>query len=164
MKNIPFGNQVFSYYFERVTWAEAITRCTANNQRLLTIDSPEIQAAVEAHLRTIGMIGITTVWDTPLAPGYWLAGRDVVTEGIWRWLDGRQIPTRPGEPGYQNWYRQGGLNEPNAGSAGEDCLYANAILDASLNGRVIYPDILGGWFDGECTRLKYFICQSDASE
>ena len=146
-----------------MTYPEALARCAPAQQndptsRLLLITSVEIQDAVVSHLRdVIGELPPDN-WEAPIAPGYWVAGSDIEVEGVWRWTDGRQIPIFPGQPGYQNWYREGGFNEPSSTIAGEDCLYISAILD----GRDTFPNILGRWLDSACFVRKYFICQADA--
>ena len=165
VRRLRFENQIYSYYFERMTHPEAMLRCSPSQQngdrssRLLVIDRPEIQRAVETHLNTIGFIRSSTRWESRLAPGYWIGGRDVVVEGDWRWSDLRRtvIPTLPGQLGYQNWYRQAGRNEPRGTPPGEDCLYVNAIFN--LDG---FPNILGSWFSSVCFVRKFFICQADA--
>ena len=111
-----------------------------------------------SHLRDVIEELPPDIWESPIAPGYWVAGIDVEMEGVWRGWDGRQIPISPGQPGFQNWYREGGFNEPSATFRDEDCLYISAILNGT---NMIFPNILGRWLDSACFVRKYFICQAD---
>ena len=166
VRRLPYrnGNQIFSYFFDRMTYPEALSRCRPNQpdngptSRLLIINSQEIQDTVISHLRDdIGLLP-PDVWDVPIDPGYWVAGSDILAEGTFRWIDGSVIPTQPGQLGYQNWYREGGFFEPSATVDAEDCLYISAIRD----GGTTFPNILGRWLDSVCFARKYFICQEDA--
>ena len=159
VRRLPFGDRVFIYHFERMSYSEALTQCTAIQATLLVVDSAAIQAGVINHLtQVIGLLPQDT-WENTFAPGYWLGGRDFIQEGQWFWIDGSRIPTLPGEFGYQNWYRQGGFIEPANGLPADDCLFLSGLQTAGPN----FPDITGGWFDSDCNVLKYFICEQAAT-
>ena len=157
MRTFIYGEQKFSYHLQKAPYFEALQRCWQYQANLLVINSPDIQEAVMQHL-TDG-IGILPPdrWESPVAPGYWIGGSDVIKEGMWQWLDKSKIPTEEKTSGFENWYKLAGYDEPNAGSLTEDCLYISSqVNDQDL------PDALGAWFDGDCSTWKYYICQGSA--
>ena len=142
---------MFIYHFNKKTFFEALRQCSSSQQngdqspKLLVIDRPEINTAVVNHMTKIGVgqNGLSSI-------GYWIAGSDVEVEGDWRWSDAKKsvIPTKPGQTGFQKWYRQGGRNEPRSTLGDEDCLYISNSIP-----------LLGFWFSINCDSKKYFICQ-----
>ena len=124
---------------------------------LLVIDRSDVRDAFLAHVHYIGAMKEPS-WESELAPGYWVGGSDSEMEGVWRWSDTNKsaIPTQPGQPGYQNWYRQAGRNEPSNAVGNEDCMYVSNIAQSQN-----YPNLFGSWLSSNCVVKKYFVCQAN---
>ena len=137
---------------ERIPYSQASTACSQYNARLLIIDDEDVQDIVVDHLNEeLGVLPYDNTWESRFAPGYWVGGTDYSREGNWEWADGSPIPVGIYDEGYENWYRQGSIYEPN--SRFDNCLYISGVFLRN------FPNILGAWFDSNCNFRKYAICK-----
>ena len=152
-RRLTSGQFEYIYFFNRLTFTNALSTCRENGYTMLIINSPQIQATVERQLRfEIGVVDVTG-WRPFIEHGYWIGGRDVIREGVWLWNDRSRIPTDATIPGYQNWYRFSGFNEPFPNNRSENCMFLNGVINAP------FVRLFGSWLTSNCFLRKFFICQ-----
>ncbi|XP_066566060.1 CD209 antigen-like protein E [Amia ocellicauda] len=128
------------YFFstDAMNWTNSRDDCVRKGGHLVIIESKEEQTFLSNYLSSIASNCATDIQDQR----YWIGLTDVVTEGVWLWMDNtpltitywHQRTGQPSEP--DNW--------KGVDPSGENCV----CLECT------------DWYDNSCTYLQKRICET----
>ncbi|XP_077974478.1 uncharacterized protein LOC144430418 [Styela clava] len=83
-------------FHDKVTYETASENCESWRGRLVVIDNPSLQSAIENHLKSSNAY-FPSDWKSadPFEPGFYVGAHDRNNEGNWIWLNLNPVP-KPG--------------------------------------------------------------------